>query len=227
MPTVNLLVLASSRKRRGRCVAGWDLDNGCWVRPVSPRADGTLELAHCELDGSWPEVFDVVRVDLTAHQPTAYQPENWIIADEPWQLLERADPRAIVEDLRATTDHDTWLLRSSDRRVEGAALRAHAAASSLVLVEPSTLAWRIETAPWGERQRKADFQVGGGGWYDFAVTDIAIFERLRELDDGNYPRDAVGIADESDVFVTVSLAEPYEENDRCYKLAAAILEIPA
>jgi hypothetical protein len=142
-------------------------------------------------------------------------------------LLERAHPRGVIEDLRAATDHDDWLLRSSDRRVEGAALRASPAASSLVLVEPSSLAWRIEMAPWGERQRKADFRVDGGGWYDFAVTDIPVFERLRELDDGNYPRRTVGIADGSDVFLTVSLAEPYEGNDRCYKLAAAVIEVPA
>jgi hypothetical protein len=27
--------------------------------PVSPRADATLELAHCQIDGDWPLLFDV------------------------------------------------------------------------------------------------------------------------------------------------------------------------
>ena len=70
------------------------------------------------------------------------------------------------------------------------------------------------------------FQVDGRGWYDFSVTDIPIFEGLRELDDGGYARSTVGIADDSDVFLTVSLSEPYDTNDRCYKLVAAVIEIP-
>lgn len=225
MPTVDLLVLASSRKRGGRCVAGWDLEGERWVRPVSPRADGTLELAHCAVNGQWPELFDVVRIELAAHRPTAYQPENWLIADQPWQLRYQGNPRDLLADLRATTDHDDWLLHNSDRRVDGAALRAAPAESSLVLVEPRSLSWRIETPPWG-RQRKADFQLENGGWYDFQVTDIQIYDRLRNLDDGNYPRNTVGIADDSAVFLTVSLTEPYAENDRCYKLVAAVAEVP-
>jgi hypothetical protein len=124
------------------------------------------------------------------------------------------------------TDHDDWLLENTDRRVEGAKLRASPAASSLALVEPSALTWRVETAPWG-RQRKADFSVDGRGTYDFAVTDIPVFAQLEPLADGNYPRSRVGIDDASDVFLTVSLAEPYELNDRCYKLAAAVVEVPS
>jgi len=225
--SVDLLVLASSRKRRNRCVAGWDLENERWIRPVSTRTDGALELEHCVMNGRWPEVFDVVRVELERPLPTNYQPENWLIADQPWQLLQQADPRTIRDDLRSITDNHDWLLESTDRRVEGAALRADPAASSLVLVEPSTLTWRIETPPWG-KQHKADFGVDGqDGIYDFPVTDIPIFAQLQPLDDGNYSRSQVGIEDTSDVFLTVSLAEPYAENDRCYKLVAAVVEVPS
>ena len=172
-----------------------------------------------------PELFDVVRVELGAHQPTVYQPENWLIAEQPWQLLEEANPRDLFDDLRATTDHNDWLLDSSDRRVAGAYVRANPAASSLVLVEPTSLSWRIETAPWG-RQRKADFSIEDSDVYDFQVTDIPVFQRLAPLADGSYPRGTVAIDDDSDVFLTVSLAEPHELNDTCYKLAAAVLEVP-
>lgn len=227
MPTVDLLVLASSMKRRERCVAGWDLENDRWVRPVSSREDGALELRHCAVDGRWPDLFDVVRVELAEHQPTSYQPENWLIADRPWHLREQADSGELVDDLRDVVDHDNWLLEDTDRRVSGAALRAKPASSSLVLVEPTALSWRIETAPWGAQQHKADFSVDGTSGYDFAVTDIPILGRLEQLNNGHYPRDAVGVEDDSDVFLTISLAEPYSKNDQCYKLAAAIVEVPA
>ena len=224
MPLVDLLVLASSRKPGGRCVAGWDLTNGRWLRPVSSRPDGTVNLGHCGIEGDWPDLFDVVRVEIGEHRPTAYQPENWVITDRAWERRHRATRGALRNDLRGMIDHSDWLLRNSDRRVSGAALRAHPAPSSLVLVEPSSLTWRIETPPWGP-QRKANFRLEGQAWYDFSVTDIAIYERLRHLSDGGYPRSTVGIADDSDVFLTVSLTEPYD-NDRCYKLVAAVIEIP-
>ena len=191
--------------------------------------DGALEARHCAVDGRWPDLFDVVQIELAAHRPTPYQPENWLIADRPWQLLRQVDRRSLIDDLSATTNQDDWLMENTDRRVEGAALRANPAASSLGLVHPSSLSWRIETPPWGGRQRKADFQVegNGNGSYDFPVTDIPVLGQLQPLADGNHPRSTVGISDGSDVFLTVSLAEPYAENDRCYKLVAAVIEIPA
>src|SRR6266511_713858 len=220
MPEVDLLVLASSRKRGGRCIAGWDLTNERWLRPVSSRADGTLEQQHCSVNGVWPEVFDVVRIDIGAHRPSPYQSENYVISGTPWQLVRQHDPGDVSDLLEDLVEQDHWLLRNGDRRVQAAALRANPAPSSLVLVEPSSLSWRVETAPWGERQRKADFRIGGGGWYDWSVTDIPVYEQLRGLDDGNYPRDTVGIDEDSDVFLTISLSEAYQENDACYKLVA-------
>ena len=47
----DLLVLASSRKGGGRCIAGYDLDGERWIRPVSDLDDGTLMLEHCGVDG--------------------------------------------------------------------------------------------------------------------------------------------------------------------------------
>jgi hypothetical protein len=226
MAPVDLLVLASSKKRQHRCIAGWDLDNERWVRPVSSRREGALEIEHCAVDGRWPELFDLVRVDLANHTPSSYQPENWLISGRPWQLLERADPRAILPDLRTITDADSWLFDSTDRRVPGATLRANPAPSSLVLVEPTELQWRVETPPWGGHQRKADFRLDRDTLYDFPVTDLPVLARLEALGNGNYPRNTVGLADASEVFLTVSLAEPYQGNGLCYKLVAAVVEIP-
>jgi len=37
----------------------------------------------------------------------------------------------------------------------------------------------------------------------------------------------VGISDDSDLFLLVSLSEPYEQTENCYKLVAGTLEVPA
>jgi hypothetical protein len=110
MPEIDLLVLASSRKYGGRCVAGWDLTNNRWLRPVSSRADGTLELQHCAIDGDWPQLFDVVRVEIDQHRPTPYQSENWVITAQPWRRLRQVDPRSVRGDLRGILDHGDWML---------------------------------------------------------------------------------------------------------------------
>jgi hypothetical protein len=72
-----------------------------------------------------------------------------------------------------------------------------------------------------------DHVQDGPGMYDFTVTDIPVLAQLQPLANGSYPRNQVGIDDASEVFLTVSLAEPYERNDCCYKLVAAIVEVPS
>lgn len=223
---VDLLVLASSRKHGGRCVAGWDVTHDRWLRPVSPRADGTLELSHCAIDNDWPQLFDLVRVEIDQHRVTPYQSENWVITDRPWERVRRVEPRAVRDDLRNLVDHTDWMLASGDRRVSAAALRANPAPTSLVLVEPSELTWYIE--PFGgSRQYKTNFRLEGGGWCEFSVTDPPVYERMVPLANGSHARDAVGIDDSSDLFFLVSLSEPYDQTDRCYKLIAGVLEVPA
>jgi hypothetical protein len=222
---VDILVLASSRKGGGRCVAGYDLDGDRWIRPVSDLADGTLLLDHCGIDGEWPEVLDIVRVDLGERRPLPWQPENWSLAGEAWQLVDRLDSARASDVLDDLVDHDVKLLESTNRKLAGSYLREHPIGASLTLAKPSQLQWRIEEPPWGGRQEKALFTTDGPGQYDFHVTDFPIEEALHGLELGTHPRDAVGIDDDAQVYLTISLGEPYNMNDDCYKLAAAVIDI--
>jgi len=97
MSEIDLLVLASSYKHGGRCIAGWDVTNDRWLRPVSPRPDGTLELVHCAIDGDWPRLFDLVRIEIDQPRPTPYQPENWVITERPWERLRRSRQLAVEQ----------------------------------------------------------------------------------------------------------------------------------
>src|SRR5579864_5584579 len=102
MPTLDILCLANSYKRRGRCIAGLRLDGGGWIRPVARTPNGELYPEHFVLpDGSSPRVLDVVRVPLEGPEPSAHQPENWLVGDRPWQLVRRGLPANLAPLLRA------------------------------------------------------------------------------------------------------------------------------
>lgn len=225
MTEVDLLVLASSRKGGGRCVAGYDFAGARWIRPVSGLPDGALMLEHCEVDGDWPQVLDIVRVHIDEPRPLAWQPENWSLTGAAWELVDRLDAADAAEQLDDLVDHEVKLLESTNRKMAGEYLREHPIAASLTLAKPSELQWRIETPPWGGRQEKALFTLDGPGQYDFHVTDLPIEAALQALALGVHARTAVGIDDESDVFLTISLGEPYNLNDDCYKLAAAVIAV--
>ncbi len=223
-----ILVLASSRKVNGRCIAGIRLDDdGAWVRPITAERDGTLLLENCAIGGYWPQVFDVVAVELAEPHPTAWHPEDWLIADAEWELLERVDPLEIRDDLAATVDHDARILENANRTVDAQVYRDDPLDSSLVLVHPRSLAWNVERAPWGEIQYKAAFTVGDG-WatYDWYVTDPEVEPKLHELGLGRHERAQVGIDDAEDVFLTLSVSEPWDKRDTCSKLVAAAPRIP-
>jgi hypothetical protein len=226
LPIADLLVLASSRKPGGRCIAGYDLESDRWIRPVSRRHDGTLTLSNCRIGSDWPEVLDIVCVELVENTARPWQPENWVISDRPWQRQDHLDvdeARDLLDDL---VDYEVDLLGSTDRKIAGDFLRQHPIDASLTLVEPNDLRWRIETVPWGRgRQEKAYFSLGGGH-YDLQVTDPPIEAQLHELAVGTHARTAVGLEDDDDVYLTLSLTEPYEYNDDCYKLVAAVISLP-
>jgi hypothetical protein len=98
-------------------------------------------------------------------------------------------------------------------------------ARELTLAKPAELQWRIEEPPWGGRQEKALFTTDAPCQYDFHVTDLTIEEALHSLGLGVHPRDAIGIDDDADVYLTISLGEPHNRNDDCYKLAAAVIPV--
>ena len=224
---VDLLVLASSRKGGGRCIAGYDIDNDRWLRPVSELDDGTLLPQHCAIDGDWPQVFDLVRIEISEPVPEPWQPENWRLTERAWERRQRVELDDVADDLRGLVDEGIRLVAQSGRTIAGAALEQNPIDASLTLVRPTQLHWRIERSPWGTRQQKANFQLQSGAWFDLHVTDPPIEQAMHALPEGGHARGAVGIADDADVLLTLSLSEPYERNNDCYKLVAAVLPLPA
>lgn len=212
--STKLLCLANSIKYGGRCVAGLDVETGKWIRPVSERKHGELHDRHCD-----PNVLDIFRVKLAEHVPEPHQPENWLLADGSWQLLEWELTGRSVRLLEKNLHPGPELFGDCENAIEYGTLEASPVESSLALVNPTAVEFH---KPRPDRTPRVLFELAGEE-YDLALTDPEWISRVagkhqsaeRYLDDGE------------EALLTISLGEKYEKTGACHKLVAAVVPVPA
>ncbi len=219
--TKQIVCLANSYKYpNGRCIAGMETPAGDWIRPVSPRPTHEVTLNECRYaDNTLPQLLDIINVPLSEPMPHFHQAENHVMqAGQQWaktgtlqfgHLAELCDdpPALWVNSQSTALGHNDCISQ------EEAAEFTH----SLLLVRPEGFSVEIGTNPWqGRRTYRSDFRYKGVH-YNLSVTD----PRVRELY-GNSPGDHPL----TDVYICVSLTEPYEQDGRCHKLVAAVIRNP-
>lgn len=225
MPTEEILVLASSKKHGGRCVAGLNKD-GKWVRPVSKGSHGLFK-AECGIDGRWPELLDVVRFGYSEEpeEGDPAQPENVRIDGSAWELSKRVDPAEAEKRLHRFLIAGPELLGNRGSAVKDE-IAAKGVEASLALLKPRggiefTLgppeAGQVKPGP------RVVFDLGSRR-YDLPVTDIPVEEAIRGAGAGAYKPEDLGFAADRSVILTVSLGEEYKGWH--YKLVAAVLFLP-
>jgi hypothetical protein len=224
VPSVDLICLANSYKWHSRCLAGLRADGGGWVRPVSDREHGELHYSQYRLpDLSEPHIFDVIRVGLARHRPLPHQPENWLVDDSPWTLLERpaaADRSPVVSGALCS---GPLLFGNAGRWVPYAQFRTRPAPESLLLVQPTDILWRVEfNLTQLCNMPRVLFRLSGVP-YDLPLTDPVYAGPLQRRDEGDYRSCDIGIPQNSTVLLTLSLGDPLD--GICYKLAAAVVVI--
>lgn len=225
MPEVEIICMANSRKHGGRCVAGLRADGKGWIRPVSPLEDGTLLRRHYQLnDGSEPKLLDILRIDLKQHKSEPHQPENWIIGSRTWQLVSRPAQSKFLNLIKKYIISGPDLLSDNSDRLNYKNLSESPVKSSLALILPRNLKWQIMSFE-GKRKIRANFRLGKI-WYNLGITDPIWAKRLDFLDEGSHPSSKIGIEDDSKILLTVSLGEPFEKDNCCYKLVAAVIVFP-
>lgn len=214
MPKIEMLCLANSRKPGGRCVAGLTKD-GSWIRPVTATANGALSPRMCRLDVGRPiQPLDVVRLKVERHDPRPHQPENWIVADQPWKLRREAKLSEVTRFLDRMLTSEPNLFGTTTRKVAWAQIQANGPNSSLALVK--AVRPRFSRSSLKPSQSRARFEYRGFT-YDLPVTFDFDLPPEREPDH----RSA------ANWYFTVSLGEPWEEQGSdCFKLIAGALEVP-
>jgi len=223
MPTERLLVLASSKKLAGRCLAGISLETGKWVRPVSSLGGEALGIADCGIEGRYPRLLEIVRLETLEACPLAHQPENVLIPKQPWLLEPELAPRRVIEILSDHLEHGPDLLGSTARIFDAQACLAAPVKASLAIVEPQALSLENEQVPWRDGSRQwAHFRLGGAS-HSLTISDFVIGPRLKRKPFGSYRLGDLEIPSIRRPLITVSLAGAYD--DRHYKLAAALFGI--
>ena len=222
MTTTKVLVcLANSRKLSGRCVAGIVHDSpGEWIRPVSARPNGEVsEYERQYQDGSDPSVLDIVTVPLLRPQPHGFQRENWLLDPNYYwtksgrigwdQLLTLEQQPKVLWVNGYNTYHggnDRVPIEQADMLTDSL---------KLIRVDSVTLQVHAPGAAFNNRKRVVNVQFKhSGAKYRLRVTDPEYERKYLAKPDGNYQL--------GEVFLTVSLGEPYD--GYAYKLVATIFE---
>jgi hypothetical protein len=219
--TKTIVCLAHSIKTGGFCVAGKEVQQngyGGWLRPVSTRASAEVSASECDCGGGkQPVLLDIIQIPLLKPSPDRHQTENHVIDAGKWQKT-GTFPWA---DLNGLVDKEAPLWIDGPHTYSGVndCLSAKEAASlkgSLVLIKPEKVTIRVgmEGGMFQKRAVRAYFKHAGVD-YALKVTDPVADAAFRAKKDGDYALE--------DVFVCVSLTEPYEKDNRCHKLAAAII----
>jgi hypothetical protein len=216
-----LIVLANSRKYGGRCVAGISRTTGEWIRPISWRNHGELDSTHTKVDGRQVEELDVVKIFHDGSCGNPAQPENVMLVDRDWELVETLGP-AEARTMLSDQIRQSGPLFGNRGKAVTAEIAAEGLDSSLALVEPpGDLILRIPEAS-GNRSPRALFTFDGRP-LDMAVTDYKIGPAIRMLGVGDHALADLGLCCDRPV-LTVSLAEAKE--GWCTKLVAGFLIVP-
>jgi len=224
MATEEILVLASSKKRGGRCIAGINRERE-WVRPVSGGRQG-LFLTECGIGREWPEVLDVVRFGHRGRLEDPVQPENLLIDDSPWELIKKIPPEDAYKRLGGYLDRGPRLLGN-----RGAAVKEEEAVEnaegSLALIEPAagiSLLMRPPEEEYGKLKPRVAFAFRRRH-YELPLTDVPIEEAVKAAGVGEYSPQDLGFDSSGRVLLTISLATEY--NGWHHKLVAAVLFLPS
>jgi hypothetical protein len=208
---IDLLCLAYSRKYSSRCVAGLRLDTLEWVRPISATEHGEISASNCRLDvGRPPKPLDVVRIPLQRARPERHQPENWLLREGQWQLVDELSVRAAAVYLDRVVLPGPSLLGDTADSIDWDWIQQNGMGASLgiVRVRPD-----FYVNPWGNL--RALFALKGVR-YNLSVTDLAAW-----TNDARQP----GFRVQSNWYLTISLGERFDQKNRAYKLVAAGIEV--
>ena len=215
-----VLILASSRKPGGICLAGKRLSGeqcGDWVRPVwESTGIGWNTAVLGRKAGRIPAVGDVFDIPLSRSLPWAHQSENWQVGNGAWGFSGHRGTQALIRfaDDDVSLWENSWCSASgfNDRVPVDRALRE--GAGSLRLIRPDGLTFVAEVHN-GRPKLRAHF-VFKSTRYCLCVTDPVACERW-------YARFADGHNGVADALLCLSLGQPWE--GFCYKLVAGVIEL--
>jgi hypothetical protein len=229
-----ILVLANSVKKAGRCIAGREIVSdgkqyqlGGWLRPVTDHGEGEVrDHERAYGDNSLAEVMDFAEVPLRGQVGDLCQPENWHIAGATrWSNLNAGFQRPTTEYL-VERPRNLWLQPGEKTdRVTHEYLAAHPPEQSLYIVRPESFRLSLWSTTWDgrvRRKRRCVFTYRGNE-YDIGLTDPVVTGRYEDqIPAAGRPPVEIRLPCCDNVAVCVSLAGAFQGCH--YKVVATVFE---
>jgi hypothetical protein len=112
-------------------------DGGGWVRLASGAEHGELTYDQRNLgDAGEPQNFDLIQVEVAQPRPVPGQPENCLVGNRPWQLLERPARLALRAVLAGDLYQGTEIFGSKSDRLAASSFAYRPPTYSLALIRP-------------------------------------------------------------------------------------------
>lgn len=214
---LDLMVVSLARRATGYSLIGFDGTQ--FVRLMAPTPDGILYPDQCRIaDLFLPGLWDRIRVEAPWRDSRPHQPENIVVDDRPFVLLERPASRpylTALEGLAPATGPlfgtETGWVRATDPPP----------GASILYVEPEAVRavchW---DAPRERYQSRIRFRSDGIN-YDLPLTDRRFGLPFHRLGEGEHTLEEAGCRAPHGLRMIVTLGEPF--HGRCYKAVESIL----
>jgi hypothetical protein len=202
----SLVILANSRKKGNRCIAGVDSQTGEWLRPCYGTGEDGIPWQVRRVGGAEPGLLDIIQIPLDEDGPhQEIQPENRFLGKGEWRKLGTAS----VDQVAKHCQKSGLIFHNTDRWIHGFKLQdvPESKRHSLCLIQ-AHVAFSTEASYRGKRvvarfghdQRQ----------YCIPVTDLEFERRIPAYGTG-----------EADCLLTASLGLPFQ--GCCYKFIAGVV----
>ncbi|MBL8238865.1 MAG: hypothetical protein JNM66_15695 [Bryobacterales bacterium] len=219
---MELLVVGVSRRADGRSLIGYgQVRPGNWgfTRLVAPTPSGVLYPEHHRMgELVEPRPYDLIRVEAPWADGRAGQPENRVVDDTPWELLERPASRGYLERLEGEEVSEGPLFGTEGRSVRD---RGDTGGESILYVAPMDPRAICRWDPSRERYlARLGFRAGGVS-YELPLTDWHYATKLRSRGEGEWDLTRLGCRAPHGLRLLVTLGEPF--HGWRYKMVESIL----
>lgn len=216
-----IVCLAVSRKWGGKCVAGKDIRNGEWIRPISNREHEEITDYDMSYENKkMPELLDIIKIPFKKRRPSDYQPENILIDSEIWWKYRSKYSKDKLDKLCDDPDEVFVNEKYWTDKISPEVLIESGIKKSLLFIKPESfkILRSNYVLPYGGIKKKvrAVF-VYKGIFYNLGITDPLIESKYFSKKVGDY---SIGA---KDIYLCISLGEPWENNGYCYKLVASVI----
>ncbi len=215
----DIILLASSKKHKHLCIAGIERNSGEWIRIIS-EDDSIVNAVRVEdtlyMNGTAPEIFDIVQVKIKAHKPNYYQPENYIFDNKQrWRRIGRSGIDEVLR-IQKAGDKEANVFYDTEKRVHKGLFDklSDKEKYSLILIEPNFVI--IHVSEWPEKKKvDLSFSYKRRNYKFIGLTDVNFEQLYLKRSKGNYKLDY-------EVYLVLSLGECWENYH--YKLVTTIIK---